>query len=322
MRAAIRDRFGPPDVIEVREVEVPVMADDQLLVRVHAASINPAEWYSLTGTPYVGRPDMGIRRPKHPVLGVDFAGTVEAVGRDRDDFDVGDEVFGGASGALAEYVVVNKSVALNPDNAGFAEAASLGTAAVTALQGLRDHGRVQPGEEVLINGASGGVGTFAVQIAKTMRADITAVCSSRHVELVSNLGADRVIDYTKSDFADTDRRFRLILDVAGGRKWSAYRGVLHEEGRVVVIGAPRGSRLLGPLSHIIKVRVGGALSRRDTKFFVAKFNRSDLETLARMVKAGELSPVIDREYGLDQVADAFRYLGEGHAKGKIVVTMG
>jgi NADPH:quinone reductase-like Zn-dependent oxidoreductase len=322
MKAAMRDRFGPPDAIQVRDVDIPGIDPGEVLVRVRAVSLNRAEWYSLTGTPYIGRPDMGMRRPKSPMLGVDFAGTVEAVAGDRDDFQVGDEVFGGASGTLAEYVVARKSVALKPENSSFAEAASLGTAAITALQGLRDHGQVQSGEAVLINGASGGVGTFAVQIAKAMGSDVTAVCSTRHVGLVSGLGADRVIDYTKSDFADTDHRYGLILDVAGGRKWSAYRRVLADEGRVILIGAPTGSRLLGPLSHIIQMRLGSAVSRRSAKFFVAKFKRPDLETLARMVGTGELKPVIDREFDLDQVADAFRYLGEGHAMGKIVVEMG
>ena len=220
MRAIIRNRYGSPDVLELQEVDMPNLADDCALVRVHAASINPADWYGMTGRPYVARAMVGLRKPKSNRLGVDFAGTVEAVGKDVTHVRPGDEVFGGRSGALAEYVCVRDAIVPKPVNLTFDEAGAVGVAATTALQGLRDRGQLRPGESVLINGASGGVGTFAVQIAKALGAEVTGVCSTRNVELVRSLGADHVVDYTREDFTLSDRRHDLILDIAGSRSWA------------------------------------------------------------------------------------------------------
>jgi NADPH:quinone reductase-like Zn-dependent oxidoreductase len=321
MKAVVRNRYGSTDVLELQEVDRPELADDGVLVRVRAASINPADWYGMTGTPYIGRPSMGLRKPKQHVLGVDFAGTVEAVGKDITQFRPGDEVFGGRSGALAEYVSVRVGVAPKPANLTFEEAAAVPVAALTALQGLRDKGQVQPGQKVLINGASGGVGTFAVQIAKALGADVTGVCSTRNVEIARSIGADRVIDYTREDFTRSDRRYDLMLDIAGSRSWRECRRVLEPDATLVIVGAPKGTRLLGPLSHIIKVRLAAVRSSRKVMFFLAKFNKPDLAVLGELLESGKVTPVIDRRYELSEVADAFRYLEEGHAQGKIVVTM-
>jgi NADPH:quinone reductase-like Zn-dependent oxidoreductase len=321
MTAAVRDTYGSPDVLELRQIEKPALTDDGVLVRVRAASINAADWYGLTGTPYVGRKEMGLRRPKQRVLGVDFAGTVEAVGRDVTQLRAGDEVFGARSGSLAQYVCVRVAVVPKPARLTFEEAAAVPVAAITALQGLRDKGQVQAGQSVLINGASGGVGTFAVQIAKALGAEVTAVCSTGNVQVARSLGADHVIDYTREDFTRSDRRYDLMLDIAGSRPWSACRRVLKPQATVVIVGAPRGSRLLGPLSRIARLRLAGLRSSQKVAFFLAKTNREDMAVLQELLEAGKVTPVIDRRYDLSDVADAFRYLGEGHAKGKIVVTV-
>ena len=321
MKAIVRDRYGPPDVLELREIEKPELTDDGVLVRVRAASVNRADWYILTGTPYVARAQMGLLKPKQPVLGSDFAGTVEAVGRDVGDLQPGDDVFGGRSGALAEYVCARQGVAAKPANVTFEEAAAVPVAALTALQGLRDKGHLQAGDKVLVNGASGGVGTFAVQIAKALGADVTAVCSTRNVELVRSLGADRVIDYTAEDFTRTDDRYDLLFDVAGSRSWSECRRVLNPQATLVMAGAPKGSRLFGPLRHIAEIRLAAVRSSQKVVFFVAKFNKPDLAVLRELVEAGKVRPVIERRYELSETADALRYMGEGHAQGKVVITM-
>lgn len=321
MKAAVRDRFGSPDVIELRDVDMPVASGDELLVRVRAASINPHDWYSVTGRPYVARTDMGLFKPKSDRLGVDFAGAVEAVGEGVTQFRPGDEVFGGRNGALAEYVCVRNAVALKPANVTFDQAAAVPSAALTALQGLRDKGRVQHGHRVLINGASGGVGTFAVQIAKALGAEVTAVCSTPNVELVRSLGADRVVDYTREDFTRMDRRHDVMLDVAGSRSWSEYRRVLDPKATLVLVGAPKGNRVMGPLSHIARVSVAALPSSRRAVLFIAKLNRPDLEVLRQLIEAGTVTPVVDRRYDLSELADALRYMGEGHARGKIVITV-
>ena len=264
---------------------------------------------------------MGLRKPKSNRLGYDFAGSVEAVGSQITEFRPGDEVFGGKGGAFAEYLCVSKAVALKPANLTFEQAASVPTAGLTAIQGLLDKGGIQPGAKVLINGASGGVGTFAVQIAKALGAEVTAVCSTRHIEIVSSLGADHIIDYTWEDFTQTDRRCDLLLDVAGSRSWREYKRVLLPEATLVIVGGPKASRLMGPLSHIIKVRLASLPSRQRSTFFVAKPNQDDLELLAELIEAGKVTPVIDRTYELSQVGDALRYVGEGHAKGKVVLTI-
>lgn len=323
MRAIVRSTYGSPDVLELEEVEKPDLADDGVLVRVRAASINPADWYGLTGTPYVARAQMGLLKPKSRLVGVDFAGTVEAVGRDVTQFRPGDEVFGGRSGAFADCVCVpeDRAVVLKPANLTFEQAAAVPVAALTALQGLRDKGQLQPGQSVLINGASGGVGTFAVQIAKALGAEVTAVCSTGNVDLVRSIGADYVVDYTREDFTRSDRRYDLLLDVAGSRSWSECRRVLNPHATLVIVGAPKGSRLLGPLSHVVKVRLAALRSSQKAVFFVAKFNPADMVVLRDLLAAGAVTPVIDTRYELSDIADAFRYLGEGHAQGKIVITV-
>lgn len=323
MRAAVRDRFGSPAAIELREIEKPTPADDEVLVRVRAASVNPADWYSVTGRPWVARPMMGFRRPKSERVGVDFAGTVEAVGKDVRKFRPGDDVFGGRDGAFAEYVCVReeRAVVPKPANLTFEEVAAVPIAALTALQGLRDKGQVQPGQRVLINGASGGVGTFAVQIAKALGADVTGVCSTQNVDIARSLGADHVVDYTHEDFTRSDRRYDLMLDIAGSRSWSACKRVLDPKATLVIVGAPKGTRLMGPLSHIVKVRLAALPSSQKTVFFVAKFNKEDMVALQELLGNGTVKPVIDRRYELSEIADALRYLGEGHAQGKVVLTV-
>jgi len=321
MRAVVHDSFGSPDVLEIRELEKPAPIDDEVLVRVRAASVNPADWYGVHGRPWVARPQMGLFKPKESRVGVDFAGTVEAVGGNVTEFRPGDEVFGGRSGCYAEYVCVReeRAVVPRPANVTFEQAAAVPVAALTALQGLRDKGQLQPGQKVLINGASGGVGTFAVQIAKALGAEVTAVCSTRNVELVRSIGADHVIDYTHEDFTRSDQRYDLMLDIAGSRSWSECRRVLNPQATLVIVGAPKGNRLIGPLSHIVKVRLAAVRSSRKVVFFIAKFNKADMLILRELLEAGKVTPVIDRRYELSEIADAFRYLGEGHAQGKIVL---
>ncbi|MHB1129067.1 MAG: NAD(P)-dependent alcohol dehydrogenase [Ilumatobacteraceae bacterium] len=319
MRAVVRNTYGPPDVLEFEEIDKPDLADDGVLVRVRAASINPVDWYGLTGRPYVARMQSGLRKPKSNRLGVDFAGTVEAVGKDVTQFRPGDEVFGARSGALTEYVCVCDAVVLKPTNVTFEQAAAVPVAALTALQGLRDKGQLQPGQKVLINGASGGVGTFAVQIAKALGAEVTGVCSTRNVELVRSLGADHVIDYTKEDFTRSDQRYDLMLDNAGSRSWSEIRRILKPQAKVVIVGAPKGNSFIGPLGHIVKVRLAALRSSQKVVFFIAKLNRADMMILGEFLESGKVTSVIDKRYTLSEVADTFRYLGEGHAQGKVIV---
>jgi NADPH:quinone reductase-like Zn-dependent oxidoreductase len=320
MKAIVREKFGQPEVLELREVEKPELADDGVLVRVRASSVNRADWYDVTGTPWIARPMMGLRSPKSRLTGTDFAGTVDAVGKDVADLQTGDDVFGGANGSFAEYVCPQKAVARKPANLTFEEAAAVPVAALTALQGLRDHGQVRPGQKVLINGASGGVGTFAVQIAKALGAEVTAVCSTRNVEQARSLGADHVIDYTAEDFTRSGRRYDVILDVAGGKSWSQYRRVLKPHRTLVIVGGPKG-RLLGPLGHIVKVRLASRRGSQKAVFFIAKFNRPDMDLLRELLESGSVKPVVEKVYELGEVADALRYMGEGHAQGKIVINV-
>jgi NADPH:quinone reductase-like Zn-dependent oxidoreductase len=319
MKALVRHRFGGPGVVRVEEVERPPLEDDRVLVRVHASSLNKADWHELRGWPAFLRPVTrnGVLRPKSPLFGCDFAGVVEAVGKDVTGLAPGDEVFGGRNGAFAEYVSA-LNVVRKPSNVTFEEAATMGIAGLTALQGLRDHGKLQPGERVLINGASGGVGTLAVQIAKALGAHVTAVCGTRNLEQARELGADRVLDYTRVDFTGEAERYDLIADVAGGHSWRAMRRVLEPGGRLVVVGA-HGSRHM--LRHIAAIKLSAIGSKQPVKFFVAKFNKPDLQTLADMLESGALKPAIDRTYELDEAQDALRTFGEGHVRGKLVLTM-
>jgi NADPH:quinone reductase-like Zn-dependent oxidoreductase len=291
-----------------------------VLVRVRAASVNRVDWYDVTGRPWVARPMTGLRGPKSPPVGGDFAGTVEAVGADVTDLEPGDDVFGVASGSFAEYGGAKKAVAPKPANVSFEEAAAVPVAGLTALQGLRDHGRLQPGQRVLVNGASGGVGTFAVQIAKALGAEVTAVCSTRNVEQARSLGADYVIDYTQDDFAKSGRRYDLMLDIAGSRPWRHCTPVLRPNARLVIIGG-EGNPLIGPLGHIAATWLAALPGKRKATFFVANLNRPDLAFLGELLESGRVKPVIEKRYELAEVPDALRYMGEGHARGKLVITI-
>ena len=322
MRAILRPRYGSAHVLELGEVGKPVLVDDGVLVRVRAASVNQVDWYGMTGTPWFSRVELGLRKPKSPLLGTDFAGTVEAVGKDVTDFQPGDDVFGGRSGAFAEYVCARKGVARKPANVSFEEAAAVPVAALTALQALRDKGHIEQGQKVLVNGASGGVGTFAVQIAKALGAEITAVCSTKNVDRMRSLGADRVIDYTREDFTRSGGRYDLLLDVAGSKSWSQCKRVLAPRAIVVLVGGRKGSnRLLGPLGHVIRMWLGSLGSRRKAVFFIAKFNRDDMNVLAELLESGKVAPVVERSYPLSETPDAIRHVGEGHPQGKIVIAV-
>ena len=319
MKAIIQTAYGSPGILELLEVEKPTPKDDEVLVKVHASSVNIAEWYGMTGL-FLARIGNGLFKPKDTRLGADFSGVVEAVGKNVTDFKPGDEVFGGRSGAFAEYVTVRKAIAPKPANVTFEEAAAVPVAGITALQGLRDYGKIQPGQKVLINGASGGVGTFAVQIAKAFGADVTTVCSTQNVECARSLGADHVFDYTREDFTRSSQRYDLLLDVNGRRSWFEYKRVLKPEAKVVIVGGPR-TPLIGPLSHVIRMKLASLGSKRKVIFFVAKFNREDMLALKDLLETGKIKPFVERTYPLTQIADAMRLLGAGHARGKIVVTM-
>lgn len=318
MKAAVFHSYGM-NVLKIEDVEKPSPKDNEVLVKVHATSVNPAEWYGMTGL-FLARLGNGLFRPKDKRLGADFSGIVEAVGKEVTDFKPGDAVFGGRSGAFAEYVCVQKGIAHKPANVTFEQAGTVGIAGLTALQGLRNHGSLQPGQKVLINGAAGGVGTFAVQIAKALGAEVTAVCSTRNVDLVRSLGADQVIDYTKEDFTRSRQRYDLLLDIAGNRSWSEYRRVLAPRAIVVIIGGPKG-KVIGPLKHIIAMRLASLRASQKAVFFVANFNREDLCTLRKLMEAGKVKPIIDRTYSLTKINEAMAYLGTGHARAKIAVTM-
>jgi NADPH:quinone reductase-like Zn-dependent oxidoreductase len=325
MKAAVGDRFGPPEsVVEIRELDKPVPADDEVVVQVRAASLNISDWYEVRGRPWIGRAmGMGLRGPKEHRLGADYAGVVEAVGKDVTQFRPGDEVFGARTGALAEYVAVKevRGIVPKPPNVTFEEAAAVPIAALTALQAIRDKGQLQPGQKVLINGASGGVGTFAVLVAKALGAEVTAVCGPRGLDIARALGADHVVDYTQEDFTRSDRRYDLLIDVRGGRSWRDCKRVLEPEAILVAVGGPRKNRLLGPLGGVIRLRLASIPGNRKVAFFIAQVNKEDLESLRELLEAGKLTPVIDRRFELSEIAAAFQYMGEGHPQGKIVVTV-
>ncbi len=319
MKAVIHERFGM-DAVDFRDVPSPTVGDDQVLVRVRASSVNPIEWYDVLAPPFVRVFSGQLRRPKDARLGTDFAGVVESVGKDVSGFAPGDEVFGTATGAWAEYAVATASrIAHQPASVSFDDAAALPIAALTALQALRDHGKVEPGQRVLVNGASGGVGTYAVQIAKALGADVTAVCSTANVDQATALGADRVIDYTKEDFTQSSMRHDLMLDIAGSRSYLRYRRVLTPDAIVVMVGAKMSASLLGPLKHIAGTKLKSIGRGHTVKFFVAKVGTEDLNQLAAMMQDGRLHSVIDRRFSLGDATEALRYLGLGHARGKVVI---
>lgn len=319
MKALVRHKFGGPEVVHIEEVERPPLEDDRVLVRVRASSINKADLHTLQGTPRMVRPLSrgGLLRPKDPRLGTDVAGVVEAVGVNVTDLAPGNEVFGARSGAYAEYVSATM-VVKKPANITFEEAGTIGIAGLTALQGLRDKGGLQPGERVLINGASGGVGTFAIQVAKALGGHVTAVVGPRNVEQAAELGADRVIDRTQENFTRGGERYDVILDVAGGHSWRALRSALTPSGRVVLVGAHAHRAML---SHLAALWLASRVGRGKLTFFVAKFNTTDLQTLAGMLESGQVKPAIDATYDLADASEALRVFGEGHVRGKLVLTM-
>ena len=325
MKAITYCNYGLGNV-KLEDVEKPVPNDDQVLVKVRAASVNPYDWHFVEGTPKIMRMmGVGLRKPKDTRLGVDFAGTVEAVGKNVTQFKPGDDVFGGKGGAFAEYVCrrAEGAVALKPANITFEQAASVNIAGITALQGLRDKGKVQPGQKVLINGASGGVGTFAVQIAKSYGADVTGVCSTRNLELVRSLGADHVIDYTKEDFAKSEQRYDVILDNVPNHSLSECRRILTPKGKYVMIGGggPNEQGFICLMARPLKALVLSKFVSQEMGMMMADPSQKDLTVLADMMQSGKVKPIIDRRYKLSEVPQAIRCLEEGHARGKVIITV-
>src|SRR6478609_3934487 len=325
MKAIVYCDYGLAN-LKLADIAKPTPTDDQILVKVHAASVNPLDWHFIEGTPKIMRAlGVGLRKPKDPRLGVDFAGTVEAVGKNVTQFKPGDEVFGGRDGAFAEYVCprADRAVTLKPANITFEQAASVNIAGITALQAVRDKGKVQPGQKVLINGASGGVGTFAVQIAKSFGADVTGVCSTRNLDMVRSLGADHVIDYTKEDFTKSGQRYDVMLDNVPNHSLSECRGVLTPEGKYVMIGGggPNDNRWIGPFGRLIQTLVVSPFVSQKMGMMMAELKKSDLTILGDMMQSGKVKPVIDRTYKLSELPEAIRYLEEGHARGKVVITV-
>jgi len=321
MKAIVYSNYGSPEVLRCEEIEKPTAAADEVLIRVHAASVNPIDWHFMRGTPYIVRILAGLRRPRVTRLGVDVAGQVEAVGRNVTQFRPGDDVFGTCRGAFAEYACTSESALVaKPGNVTFQQAASAPVAAYTALQALRDKGHIQPGQKVLINGAAGGVGTFAVQIAKSFGADVAGVCSTRNVDMVRSIGADEVIDYIRWDFTNNGQLYDLFLDCVGNHSLVACRRVLEPRGTYIMVGG-RDGRWVGPLPRLLKALVLSRFVSQNLVTCLARGNKEDLTLLHDLMKAGKVTPVIDRRYRLNQVPEAIRYLEEGHARGKVVITV-
>jgi len=324
MKAILSCEYGTEN-LHLRDIEKPTPADNEVLVRVRAASVNPVDGHMIRGS-WLGRAMSGLRKPKNTRFGTDFAGVVEAVGKDVTDFKSGDEVFGAKNGAVAEYICVkaDRAIVMKPSDITFEQAGSVGVAGLTALQGLRDKGRIQAGQKVLINGASGGVGTFAVQIARTYGADVTAVCSTRNIDLVKSLGADHVIDYTKEDFTKTDQHYDMIYDLVGNHSFSERRRILKPNGICVLAGIGGAGVHPETMGRIVRNFWNAFLSNFSNQkfvFYIAKLTKDDFGVLRDLMQSGKVSPVIDRTYNLDQTADAVRYMEEGHARGKVVVTI-
>ena len=320
---AVRYRcYGSTDVLDIEAVEKPEPAADEMLVKVHAAAVNPLDWHYMRGSPYIMRLMSGLGKPADTRLGVDFAGTVEAVGDAVTRFEPGDEVFGGANGAFAEYVTVRESgaVALKPANVTFEEAATVSIAAITALQALRDKGRLEPGQKVLINGASGGVGTFAVQIARALGAEVSGVCSTRNVDMVRSIGADHVIDYKKEDYTQSDRRYDLIVDMVGNHSLRKNLEVLEPDGTLVLVGGGKGN-WIEPLKGPLQAMALSPFVDQKIESFVARLYQEDLLALAALLEKQAVTPVIDRRFPLRDVASAIEYSETGRARGKIVVNV-
>src|SRR5271168_95487 len=327
MKAIVYRDYGPPDVLKCEDIEKPVPKNNEVLIKARAASVNPLDWKLMKGGPFILRILLGLGKSKIKRPGVDVAGQVEAVGTTVTRLKPGDDVFGTCLGAFAEYATsesvfgMRSALVMKPDNVTFEQAASAPVAGLTALQGLRDKGRIQPGQKVLINGAAGGVGTFAVQIARSFGADVTGVCSTRNVDLVRSIGADRVIDYTQEDFTKSGQRYDLFFDCIGNHSLSACRRVLNPKGIYIPVGGSAGRWMIGPLGRLIGALVLSQLGNQKMVFFIAKMNQEDLTILGGLMETGKVTPVIDRHYGLSEVPEALRYLEEGHARGKVVITL-
>ena len=330
MKAIVYETYGTPDVLELRDVDIPTVGDDEILVRVRAAAVNPLDWHFLNGTPYLVRTQTGLRRPKQTTLGVDVAGTVEAVGSAVTEFGVGDDVFGGANGSFAEFATTRaKSLVSKPAHVSFEQAAAVPIAALTALQCLRDKADVQAGQRVLINGASGGVGTYAVQIAKSFGADVTGVCSTRNVEMVRSIGADHVIDYTAENFTETatetadggDQRYDVIIDAIGNHPMGAFRRSLTPKGVYVAAGDGKSGNWIGPLVSMATVMLASIGRSQSMKPMLAKITKDDLTVMQGLLESEAVTSVIDRRYELADAADALRHQGAGHAQGKTVINV-
>jgi NADPH:quinone reductase-like Zn-dependent oxidoreductase len=324
MKAIVQEKYGSPAVLELRDIDKPVVGDDDLLLRVHAAGVDPGVWHLMTGLPYLVRiMGFGLRRPKVRIRGRDVAGRVEAVGKNVTRFHPGDEVFGTCEGSFAEYVCARADrLAPKPANLTAEQAAAVPISGLTALQGLRDKGKVQPGQKVLIIGAAGGVGTFAVQLAKTFGAEVTGVCSTTKVDLVQSIGADHVIDYTCEDFADGVQHYDLILDTAGNRSLSHLRRALSRRGTLVIVGGEGGGRWLGGFDRqILRAPVLSLFVSQTLRPFMSKERSEDLVVLKEFIEAGKVTPIIGRTYPLSEVPEAIRYLEGGHSRGKVVITV-
>ena len=316
MKAIVQNEYGSPDVLKLKEVDKPVVKENDVLVSVHAAALNAGDYFSMRGSPWLVRFTVGFPKPKNYILGWDVAGHVQAVGKNVKRFQPGDEVFASCNRALAEYAcAAEDKFAMKPTNLTFEQAAAVPTAAITALQGLRDAGKVQPGQKVLINGASGGVGTFAVQIAKSFGAEVTGVCSTRNVDMVRSIGADHVIDYTQEDFTQSGQRYDLILDNVANRSFSDLRHALTPQGIII----PNSGH--GGMGYVIKGFLLSPFMRQQGRMYLASSNNKDLVVLKELIEAGKVTPVIDRTYPLSDTPEAFRYLEEGHARGKVVITV-
>jgi NADPH:quinone reductase-like Zn-dependent oxidoreductase len=323
MKAIVQDTYGSTDVLELRDIDKPEIADDEVLVRVRAAGVDRGVWHVMTGLPYPIRlAGYGLRAPKTPVAGMDLAGVVEAVGKDVTRFQPGDEVFGIGKGTYAEYArAPENKLAPKPTSLTFEQAAAVAISGLTALQGLRDHGHVQPGQKVLIIGASGGVGSYAVQLAKAFGAEVAAVCSTTKVDLVRSLGADHVIDYTHDDFADGVHSYDLILDTGGNASLSRLRRALTPKGTLVIVGAETGGRWLGGSDRQIRAMLLSLFVGQKLGTFINRENHEDMIVLAELIEAGKVTPAIDRTYSLSEAPKAIRYVEEGHARGKVVITI-
>ena len=322
MQAVVQDRYGSADVLRLALIARPEVADDEVLLRVHAAGLDRGSWHLMTGRPYLLRLGFGLRRPKNPVLGVDVAGTVVAVGSAVTRFSAGDEVFGFGKGSFAEYTVAREDrLARKPKNASFEQAAVVPVSAATALQALRDVGRVEQGQSVLILGASGGVGTYAIQLAKAFGAEVTGVCSTTKLDLVRSLGADHVIDYTRDDFAAGTHHYDLILDIAGNPTLSRLRRALAPTGTAVIVGGEEGGDFSGGMNRPLRAVALSPLVRQRLTMFIAKERSSDLERLTDLIEAGTVTPSIDRTYPLERAPEAMRHLAAGKAQGKVAITI-